>query len=74
MLLLEDFSNYWTAVLCFKARNGSFRHVPICGNAQLEGDVAGGVTVYYTQVDFNTNGKDKITVFKPVSVPLVHSE
>jgi Domain of unknown function (DUF1996) len=65
----EDFSNYWTAVLYFKARNGSFHRVPIYDNAQLEGDVAGGMTVYYTQVDFNTNGKDKITAFKPVSLP-----
>jgi hypothetical protein len=65
----EDFSNYWTAVLYFNSRNGSFHRVPIYDNAQLEGDVAGGVTVYYTQIDFNTNGKDKITAPKPVSVP-----
>jgi hypothetical protein len=65
----EDFSNYWTAVLYFKTRNGSFHRVPIYDNAQLEGDVAGGMTVYYTQVDINTNWKDKMTAFKPVSVP-----
>jgi hypothetical protein len=35
----------------------------------LEGDdIKGGMTVYYTQVDFNTNGKDKITAPKPVSL------
>jgi hypothetical protein len=65
----EDFSNYWTAVLYFKARNGSYHRVPIYPNTQLEGDdIKGGMTVYYTQVDFNTNGKDKITAPKPVSL------
>lgn len=69
----EDFSNYWTAVLYFKARNGTFHKVPIYENAQLEGAdgaITGGMTVYYTQVDFNTNGKDKITAFKPVCIPI----
>lgn len=64
----EDFSNYWTAVLYFKARNGTYKRVPIYDNTALEGDLNGGMTVYYTQVDFNTNGKDKITAFKPVSL------
>jgi len=65
----EDFSNYWTAVLYFKARNGTFHRVPIYDNADLEGNLQGGMTVYYTQQDFNSNGNQKITAFKPVSLP-----
>ncbi|KAF2703231.1 hypothetical protein K504DRAFT_418736 [Pleomassaria siparia CBS 279.74] len=63
----EDFSNYWTAVLYYKhPTNGSYKRVPIYPNAQLSGTgIQGGMTIYYTQVDFNTNGKDKITSFKP---------
>lgn len=64
----EDFSNYWTAVLYFKARNGTYKRVPIYTNADLEGE-KGGMTIYYTQQDFNTNGNQKITAFKPVSLP-----
>lgn len=41
----EDFSNYWTAVLFFKARNGSFHRVPQRGNGGFEG-ANGGMTVY----------------------------
>jgi hypothetical protein len=66
----EDFSNYWTAVLYFKARNGTYHRVPIYDNADLEGNVQGGRTVYYTQQDFNSNGNQKITAFKRVSLPL----
>lgn len=63
----EDFSNYWTAVLYFRARNGTFKRVPIYANSALEGEI-GGMTIYYTQKDFNTNGNQKITAFKPVSL------
>ena len=38
----EDFSNYWTANLFFKARNGSLKRVPQMPNQGLKGD--GGVT------------------------------
>jgi hypothetical protein len=62
----EDFSNYWTAVLYFKARNGSYKRVPQYPNSLL-GSLTGGMTVYYLQEDFNSNGKQKITSFKPVS-------
>ncbi len=62
----EDFSNYWTAVMYFKARNGSFHRVPQYPNALL-GSLTGGMTIYYLQQDFNSNGKQKITSFKPVS-------
>lgn len=64
----EDFSNYWTAVLYFKARNGSYKRVPQYPNALL-GDLTGGMTVYYLQQDFNSNGNQKITAFKPVRCP-----
>ncbi|KAK3315584.1 hypothetical protein B0H66DRAFT_628768, partial [Apodospora peruviana] len=60
----EDLSNYWTAVMYFKARNGSYKRVPQYPNALL-GDLQGGMTVYYLQQDFNSNGKAKITSFKP---------
>jgi len=60
----EDFTNYWTAVLYFKARNGSYKRVPQYPNALL-GDLKGGMTVYYIQQDFNSNGNQKITAFKP---------
>lgn len=42
----EDFSNYWTAVLFFKARNGSYHRVPQIPNVGFEGS-NGGMTVYY---------------------------
>lgn len=64
----EDFSNYWTALMYFKARNGSYHRVPQYANAQLEGSTA-GMTIYYTQESFNSNGNQKITSFKPVSLP-----
>lgn len=69
----EDFSNYWTAVLYFKHQNGTYKRVPIYPNAML-GDgtrdaVQGGMTIYYTQKDFNGNGNQKIRAFPPVSIP-----
>jgi len=64
----EDLSNYWTAVLYFKAKNGTYKRVPQYPNALL-GDLKGGMTIYYLQNDFNTNGNQKITAFKTVSRP-----
>ena len=64
----EDFSNYWTAVMFFKHANGSYKRVPIMENAALPGGINGGMTIYYTQQDFNSNGNIKMTAFKPVSV------
>lgn len=64
----EDFSNYWTAVLYFKARNGTYHRVPQFANAALEGSTA-GMTIYYTQESFFSNGNQKITAFPPVSLP-----
>lgn len=62
----EDFSNYWTAVLFFKAKNGTFHRVPQRGNAGFE-DTTGGMTVYYMQdglADYEQ--KSKVTAFKNV--------
>lgn len=66
----EDFSNYWTAVLYFKARNGTYKRVPIVANSALEGSTD-GMTIYYTQKDFSSNGKAKITAFPPVCIRLI---
>lgn len=60
-----DFSNYWTASLYFKARNGSFKRVPQLTNLGLKGK-NGGLTVYYNSP---YDGKTKTTAFKPVSLP-----
>lgn len=59
----EDFSNYWTAVLYFKARNGTFKRVPQLSNQNLE-NAQGGMTVYYMSPDNKTS---PVTAFKPVS-------
>lgn len=40
----EDFSNYWTANVYFKARNGTYKKVPLYTNLGL--GVKGGMTVY----------------------------
>ena len=40
----EDFSNYWTANVYFKAKNGTFKRVKQFANLGLKVD--GGVTVY----------------------------
>ncbi|KAI6086996.1 hypothetical protein F4821DRAFT_121385 [Hypoxylon rubiginosum] len=61
----EDFSNYWTAVMFFKHTNGSYKRVPIMQNTALPNGINGGMTVYYTQQDFYSNGNTKITAFKP---------
>ena len=65
----EDFSNYWTASMYFRHENGSYKRVPQYANAQLgmlgrdAPDIKGGMTVYYTQKDFSSNGNQKITAF-----------
>lgn len=58
----EDFSNYWTANLFFKARNGTLKRVPQLVNMGLKAD--GGLTVYYIPP---YDGKTNVTAFKPVS-------
>lgn len=58
----DDFSNYWTASLYFRARNGTFKRVPQLTNLGLRGK-NGGLTVYYNSP---YDGKTKTTAFKPV--------
>jgi hypothetical protein len=67
----EDLSNYWTGVMYFRARNGSYKRVPQYPNALL-GSLTGGMTIYYLQQDFSSNGNQKITSFKPVSLLLLY--
>jgi hypothetical protein len=55
---VDDFSNYWTAVLFFKARNGTYHRVSTFGNGLGFSAASGGQTVYYL-----TSGK--ATAFKP---------
>ncbi len=56
----QDFSNYWTANLYFKARNGTYKRVPQIPNQAVSGN-NGGITVYYT-----SPGAKQTTAFKPV--------
>lgn len=56
----EDFSNYWTAVLFFRARNGTFKRVPQFVSQGLTAN--GGITVYYIPP---TNKQSTVTAFKP---------
>lgn len=58
----EDFSNYWTAVLYFRARNGIYKRVPQL--SRISGGT-GGITVYYmTDALYDTTQKSKVTAFK----------
>lgn len=43
----DDTSNYWTAVLYFRARNGTYRRVPQLGALFHEDARGGGMTIYY---------------------------
>jgi len=63
----DDFSNYWTAVLYFKAANGSYKRVRNIGNNQFE-KANGGLTIYYMQdAIYDQAQKSKVTAFRPVS-------
>jgi len=56
----EDMSNYWTAVMYFRARNGTYKRVPQHPEDFLYGN--GGITVYYIPpIDGVTN----VTAFRP---------
>ncbi|KAH8594064.1 hypothetical protein B0O99DRAFT_652947 [Bisporella sp. PMI_857] len=57
----EDFSNYWTAVLYFRARNGTFKRVNQLANQNLAA-AEGGMTVYYVSPDNRTSS---IRAFRP---------
>jgi len=61
----EDFSNYWTANLYFRHKNGSYKRVPQGGSAYQFSDrfstqTNGGILVYYVSA-----APGKITAFKP---------
>jgi len=56
----EDFSNYWTANIYFRAQNGSFKRVPQVANLGLR--VKAGMTVYYIR---GYQAAAKVTAFKP---------
>lgn len=58
---VQDKSNYWTSVLFFKARNGSYHRVPQTGNGGPQGKLInnGGLDVYYIP-------SGKTTAFKKV--------
>ncbi|KAF2256930.1 hypothetical protein BU26DRAFT_32151 [Trematosphaeria pertusa] len=61
----KDFSNYWTANLYFKARNGTYKRVKQLGAARQFNDdfstaIDGGVLVYYVSAQ-----PGKVTAFKP---------
>ncbi len=60
----EDFSNYWTAVLFFRARNGTYHRVPQIPNLGFASQT-GGMTVYYMQDGLsNYQQTSKVTAFK----------
>ncbi|KAK0701411.1 hypothetical protein B0T21DRAFT_388234 [Apiosordaria backusii] len=43
----DDFSNYWTAIMYFQARNGSYKRVKQLGSLFHEQAREGGITIYY---------------------------
>ncbi|KAF2111124.1 hypothetical protein BDV96DRAFT_690541 [Lophiotrema nucula] len=61
----EDFSNYWTAVLYFKAKNGTYKRVPQRAQQGMEGTNGGMVVYYMSDALFDTAQKSSVTAFKP---------
>ncbi|KAF1998497.1 hypothetical protein P154DRAFT_602955 [Amniculicola lignicola CBS 123094] len=61
----EDFSNYWTAVMYFKAKNGTYKRVPQRAQQGMEGTQGGMVVYYMSDALFDTAQKSKVTAFKP---------
>ncbi|KAI0425753.1 hypothetical protein F5Y09DRAFT_346378 [Xylaria sp. FL1042] len=55
----QDKSNYWTAVMFYKAKNGTYKRVPQIGNGGPQGKLVnkGGLDVYYIP-------SGKVTAFK----------
>jgi hypothetical protein len=47
----DDFSNYWTAVMYFRARNGTYKRVKQLGALFHENARGGGITIYYFPPD-----------------------
>jgi len=61
----DDFSNYWTAVMYFRSKNGTYKRVTQRANQGFEG-AKGGMTVYYMQDGLmNFEQKSKVTSFPP---------
>ena len=60
---VQDKSNYWTAVMFFKAKNGTYTRVPQVGNGGPQGKLInkGGMDLYYIP-------SGKTTAFKKVSL------
>jgi len=61
----EDFSNYWTAVLFFRAKNGSYQRVPQVPQSGFESTQGGMVVYYMSDALFDTAQRSKVTAFKP---------
>jgi hypothetical protein len=62
---------YWTAVLYFRAQNGTYKRVPQLGNNQFQ-TANGGITLYYMQdAIYDPTQKSKVTAFQPVTSPLL---
>jgi hypothetical protein len=66
---VQDKSNYWTAVMFFHHKNGSYIRVPQTGNGGPQGKLInkGGLDVYYIP-------SGKTTAFKKASLCVKHSE
>jgi Domain of unknown function (DUF1996). len=62
---VQDKSNYWTAVMFFRAKNGSYHRVPQVGNGGPQGKLInnGGLAIYYIP-------SGRTTAFAPVRLPL----
>ena len=64
----DDFSNYWTSNLYFRARNGAYKRVPqslerlqpFFGSNTFASSINGGMLVYYVA------GQNQTTAFAPV--------
>jgi hypothetical protein len=61
----EDFSNYWTAVLYYRAGSGTLKNVELFPNGGLA--QSGGITVHYIPP---YDGVSNVAAFKPVSFHL----
>ncbi|KAK4249200.1 hypothetical protein C7999DRAFT_30252 [Corynascus novoguineensis] len=60
----DDFSNYWTPAMYFRARNGSYKRVEQLGALFHEEARGGGMTIYYFP-RFMEPEKIKIRAFAP---------
>ncbi|KAI1669069.1 DUF1996 domain containing protein [Pyrenophora tritici-repentis] len=61
----EDLSNYWTAVVYFKAKNGTYKRVPQRAQQGMEGTNGGMVVYYMNDALFSTTQTTKVSAFKP---------